>query len=347
VNLKLAAPFLALIVCLSVGAVKAQETTPADIIKIDSNLVSVPVIVSDRNGRYISGLAAERFRLYDNSTQQKIAFFDNTEEPLNIALLLDTSRSTQGVIDDIRKAAKNFLKAMRPQDRAMIVSFDYAVHRLCSLTGDRKMLENAIKQAEVGQYLGTTLNDAVKMVAEVDFKPITGRKAIILLSDGQDHGSMITNSELLASESESDTMVYSIFYASSGPGFRGLRDRPFPRGRGGFPGGRGRGPMDWQFPRQRPGGPRGQRRDQRDEDGAEFLSQLAEVTAGRFYRSKKTDLKKTFELIADELRFQYRLAFKPDDLQKDGSVHLLQVKVDSADVAVRARKQYRAASHAK
>ena len=219
-NLKLAILFLTLIVCLGVCPVKAQETTPADVIKIDSNLVSVPVIVSDRNGRYISGLAAERFTLYDNSTQQKIAFFENTEEPLNIALLLDTSRSTQGVIDDIRKAAKNFLKALRPQDRALIVSFDYAVHRLCPLTGDRKTLENAIKHAEVGQYLGTMLNDAVKEVAEVDFKPITGRKAIILLSDGQDHGSMITNSELLASESESDTMVYSIFYASSGPGFR-------------------------------------------------------------------------------------------------------------------------------
>ncbi len=345
-NLKLAVSFLALLVCLGVHPVKAQEPTPADVIKIDSNLVSVPVIVSDRNGRYISGLAAERFTLFDNSTQQKISFFENAEEPLNIALLLDTSRSTQGVIDDIRKAAKNFLKELRPQDRALIVSFDYAVHRLCPLTGDRKTLENAIKHAEVGQYLGTMLNDAVREIAEVDFKPITGRKAIILLSDGQDHGSMITNSELLRSESESDTMVYSIFYASSVP-FRDFRNRPFPRGRGGFPGGRGRGPMGWQFPRQRPGGARGQRKDQMDEEGAEFMSELAEVTAGRFYRSKKTDLKKTFALIAEELRFQYRLAFKPDDLQKDGSVHLLQVKVDAAEVAVRARKQYRAANNTK
>ena len=73
------------------------------------------------------------------------------------------------------------------------------------------------------------------------------------------------------------------------------------------------------------------------------MRELAEVTAGRFYRSQKTDLKKTFALIAEELRFQYRLAFKPDDLQKDGSVHLLSVKVDATDVAVRARKQYKAA----
>ena len=343
-NFKLAASFVTLIFCLGVCPVKAQDTTPADVIRIDSNLVSVPVIVSDRNGRYISGLAAERFTLYDNSTQQKIRFFDNTEEPLNIALLLDTSRSTQGVIDDIRKAAKNFLKELRPQDRALIISFDYAMHRLCPLTSDRKTLENAIKHADVGQYLGTVLNDVVKEIAEKDFKPITGRKAIILLSDGQDHGSMISNSELLRSESESDTMVYSIFYASSEPAFPGFRNGPFPRRRGGIFG--GRGPMGGQFPRPRPGGPpRGQRKDENDEDGAEFMSELAEVTAGRFYRSKKTDLKKTFSLIADELRFQYRLAFKPDDLQKDGSVHLLRVKVDAADVAVRARKQYRAASN--
>jgi hypothetical protein len=83
-----------------------------------------------------------------------------------------------------------------------------------------------------------------------------------------------------------------------------------------------------------------------DELGAEFLARLSETTAGRFYRSNKTDLKKTFSLIAEELRFQYRLAFQPDELQKDGSIHLLSVKVDAPgmpDVAVRARRKYRAA----
>ena len=70
-----------------------------------------------------------------------------------------------------------------------------------------------------------------------------------------------------------------------------------------------------------------------DEWGAEFLAKLSEVTAGRFYRSNGTDLKKTFALIAEELRFQYRLAFQPDELQKDGSLHLLQVKVELAEFA--------------
>ena len=177
---------VALALCLFVSPLSAQQSEPVDIIKVDSNLVSVPVIVSDRQGHYIARLSAERFKLYDNALLQKIAFFDNAEEPLNVALLLDTSRSTQGVIDDIRKAAQNFLKDLGPQDRAMIVSFDYAVHRLSPLTNDRKVLEKAIKKAEVGEYLGTTLNDAVREIAEKDFKPIKGRKAIILLSDGKD-----------------------------------------------------------------------------------------------------------------------------------------------------------------
>lgn len=349
----------ALALCLVVCPIRAQQAEPVDVIKVDSNLVSVPVIVSDRDGHYVARLTAERFKLYDNSVLQKISFFENAEEPLNVALLLDTSRSTQGVIDDIRKAAKSFLKDLGPQDRAMIVSFDYAVHRLSALTSDRKVLENAIKHAEVGQYLGTTLNDAVREIVEHDFKPIKGRKAIILLSDGQDHGSQISDSALLASESESDAMVYSIFYNSSGPGLRDFRNRRFPGERRGPLGGRrrgifgGRNRLPDQLPGQRPGGPgdnprgnqRRERREEMDEMGAEFLARLSEVTAGRFYRSQTTDLKKTFALIAEELRFQYRLGFQPDELQKDGSLHLLSVKVTApevADVAVRARRQYRA-----
>src|SRR3954454_4758599 len=121
---------LVLMLSFSIAIVNAQDGQPIDVVKVDSNLVSVPVIVSDRQGRYISGLKAEDFKLYDNSTEQNLAYFDAAEEPLNVALLLDTSKSTQGVLDKIKKAAKNFLKELRPQDRAMIVSFDFAIHKL-------------------------------------------------------------------------------------------------------------------------------------------------------------------------------------------------------------------------
>jgi hypothetical protein len=106
-----------LITILNPVEVRSQDDKvqqPSEVIRVYSNLVSVPVIVSDRNGHYISGLKEEDFKLYDNSAEQKLAYFDAAEAPLNVALLLDTSRSTEGVIDDIRQAAKNFLKQLRP-----------------------------------------------------------------------------------------------------------------------------------------------------------------------------------------------------------------------------------------
>lgn len=326
----------AALILLALSAARGQDSQPAEVIKVYSNLVSVPVIVSDRDGRYIPGLRREDFKLYDNNTEQKLSFFDAAEEPLNIALLLDTSRSTQGVLDDIRKAARGFLKEMRPQDRVMIVSFDYGIHQLCAMSSDPKVLEQAIKEARVGEFFGTMLNDAVFQTIDRDLKPINGRKAIILLTDGEDAGSRVAESDLLSYAAESDAMIYSIYYSSSRQRPFG-RDRPFPRRRGGIFGGR--------FPLQgRPGqGPGRQRRADRSESAKEFLAKLSEVSAGRFYQSKKTDLQKTFDLIAQELRNQYRLGFVPDSLARDGSVHAVKVKVDKPELAVRSRTQYRAA----
>ena len=333
------AVFVALLTtALSLVQVQAQDdkAVPTEVIKVYSHLVSVPVIVSDRNGRYISGLKEEDFKLYDNSAQQKLAYFDSAEAPLNVALLLDTSRSTEGVIDDIRKAARSFLKDLRPQDRAMVVSFDYAVHKLSPLTSDRKILERAIKDAQVGEYFGTMLNDALLDVIDRDLKSVTGRKAIVLLTDGEDAGSRASADEVLSYATESDAMIYSIYYE---PSLQRRRAGPFRR-RGGIFG--GRGPMRDRFPRPRPGRPdRQDRRELRGEFAIEFLTSLSEVSAGRFYESETTDLKKTFMLIAEELRNQYRLGFYPDELARDGSLHQLRVKVDRADVAVRARTQYR------
>ena len=358
---------LILIVCailLLLATASGQEPQPADVIRIDANLVSVPVIVSDRQNRYLPGLTAADFKLYDNTAEQQIAFFDAAEEPLNIALLLDTSRSTEGVLKKIKKAAKNFLKELRQQDRAMIVSFDFAVHRLSPLTSDRKALEKAIGSAEVGERFGTTLNDAVLGILDNDFKSISGRKAVILLTDGEDFGSRFSSTELLADAAEADTMIYSIFYPAS-PG------RPFNNGRG--PGGgrgRGRGPLGGIFGRRGPiggqgggqNGPMGvpqggrrfppaggrpdpserrERREERSEDAVQFLTKLSEETSGRFYRSEVTDLEKSFAFIAEELRYQYRLGFYPQTA--DGNLHALMVKVDRPDVAVRSRRQYRTA----
>jgi VWFA-related protein len=323
------------------SAVRGQEQRPVETLRIETNLISVPVIVRDRDGRYVPGLGARNFSLFDDGVAQQIAFFDAAEEPLNVVLLLDTSRSAEGVLGDIRKAATSFLKELRTRDRAMIVSVDYAIHKLSPLTNDRKVLEAAIKQAEVGEYLGTVLYDAVMEVNRTVLQPITGRKAIILLTDGDDHGSRITSDELISAAAEADAMIYSVYYESELRGFGGRGGRG---GRGRFPGRPGRGrrfPFFNLVTAQRPGPGRRRGGPFGGVDPVEFLTKLSEVTGGRFYRSKKTDLKKTFAMVADELRSQYRLGFYPDKTAPGGVLHTLKVKVDRPDVAIRSRYQYR------
>lgn len=333
-----------LVLCLTLGLIhsplasSAQQRQSDDPIKVQATLVSVPVIVSDRQGRYISGLKVEDFKLYQDRIEQPISFFDAAEEPLNVALLLDTSRSTFEVLDDIKKDAANFLKEMRPQDRAMVISFDYDVHVLSPLTSDRKALERAVKDARIGEQFGTVLRDAVSGVFKRDFKPINGRKAIILLTDGKDAGSSISEQALLDEAAESGAMIYSVFFETGFPS--GAFERRFPRRRGGL----GRRDPFPPIDRPRPDNRRRQRVDMKNEDAVAFLTRLAEVSAGRFHSSAVSDLKKTFKLIAEELRHQYRLGFYPDNAKADGQRHTLRVEVRTPDAVVRARRSYQAPS---
>ncbi len=310
-----------------------QET-----LKIDTALVSVPVIVSDRQGRYISGLKASDFTLYEDRVKQPIDFFADTEEPINVALLLDTSRSAVMTLDDIKKAAKDFVKQLRPQDRAMIVSFDFNETVLCELTSDRKALEKAIGKARIGEVIGTKLRDAVYDVMREEFRTVKGRKAIVLLTDGKDHGSEISERNLLDSAAEADTLIYSVFYQSLPPNFAG-RDRGGRQGDWGGRGGRRGGIVTPRFPAppQRRG-----RIEARNASAIEFLQQLSSVSAGRYFDSEVAKLKETFGQIVEELRHQYRLGFYPAD-HAPGSIHNLKVEVARTDVVVRSRRSYRVA----
>jgi VWFA-related protein len=241
-------------------------------------------------------------------------------------------------MDDIRSAGVKFLKELRPRDRAMIVSADYDVHVLSQLTSDRKSLERAVKSARTGEEIGTVLRDAVAEVIHRSFKPVDGRKAIILLSDGKDVGSRISEQALLDEAAESGAMIYTVFFET---GFlrRGWIDATtFPRRRVWV------GPN--RFPPQRPrqNERRRQRVEMRNEHAIGFLESLADVSAGRYYGSEASNLKKTFSLIAEELRHQYRLGFYPDNSKIDGQRHTLRVEVNVPTAIVRARRSYQAAS---
>ena len=355
--------FVGLMLLLGVGYLCAQDKPVDETIKVETKLVSIPTIVSDRDGRYVPNLKASDFTVWQDGVQQNIEFFAATEEPISVALLIDTSQSTRPVLGDIKSSANSFLKLLGPRDKAMIVSFDYETHFLSPLTGDQNELKRAIKQAEVPKgMVGTTLRDAVFQTVNNTFKGLTGRKAIILLTDGKDHGSNMTAKNLLYRLEESDTLIYTIYFKTeegqifgnrrSGGGGRngGGLGGGFPGGMGGGRGGRGGGmgrggggggfpPMSRPDPRNTP-----QRKARIEEQNAEaeaFLQQLSTMTAGRFYPTKNGKLKDKFAAIVDELRFQYRLGFYPPEDGAGRAVHELKVKVSQPDAVVRSRGSYR------
>ncbi len=129
---------LAFGLCAGALTVVAQDKPDNDVIKVETRLVSVPVIVSDRDGRYIPGLTVRDFAILQDGVEQKIEFFGATDEPLTIALLIDTSHSTRPVLDDIKDAARSLLKLLGPKDQAMIVTFDRTTNILVPLTSDQE-----------------------------------------------------------------------------------------------------------------------------------------------------------------------------------------------------------------
>jgi VWFA-related protein len=207
---------------------------------------------------------------------------------------------------------------MRPRDRALVITFDHDVKLLSPLSEDQKELEETIKGAQPGDYVGTRLRDAVLEVTAKRFKNIAGRKAVILLSDGQDFGSGASIPDLLASVAESGVLIYSVFYKVD---IRALSRELF----GVAIPGQLQDPI-WQ---------------QREREAAAFLQELSELSAGRFMPSEISHLNDTFAQIMEELRHQYLLGFYPEATRLDGSLHTLSVVVEREGAVVRARRDYR------
>jgi Ca-activated chloride channel family protein len=136
--------------------------------------VTLPVSVLDRDGRFISSLEQRDFQIFDNGVQQKVEYFQSVESPFTVILLIDVSPSTQYHIDEIQDAAIGFVNQLRPEDKVMVVSFDENVHVLSPVTNDRKVLEEAILQADFGG--GTSLFEAVDFVINRELKKLKDGK---------------------------------------------------------------------------------------------------------------------------------------------------------------------------
>ena len=194
---------------LLIPAAFAQEKARTDeTIRIDTSLVTLPVIASDRQNRYVADLKREDFTLAEDGVKQEIVFFAAIEEPISVVLMLDTSSSTIEKLGQIQQSASHSVGQLKPADRIKIISFDDVVREQSGFTNDRNELRLAINRARPGQ--GTKLYDAVR-VAIASLARIEGRKAIVLFTDGVDWQSDDTSARNNFEEiEESGIIVYPI-----------------------------------------------------------------------------------------------------------------------------------------
>src|SRR5438132_7934873 len=179
-----------------------------DTLKVAVDLVSVQVSVTDRHGRFVPGLTAQDFKIEEDGRRQEIRNFARENElPLTLALLVDTSPSVRPVFDEEKMTAEAFLESiLRPKDLALIMGFDRSVTMVQDYTENLKLLKRAIDELEIGG--GTSVYDAVYLASKEKLQDEAGRKAIILISDGEDTTSKVRFNESLVAAHQSDTVIY-------------------------------------------------------------------------------------------------------------------------------------------
>ncbi|MGA8152655.1 MAG: VWA domain-containing protein [Terriglobales bacterium] len=343
----------------------AQETgnTPAPgtgqqatTVSVDVKVVNVLATVRDKHGKIVSNLNKDDFTLEEDSRPVTIRYFAKESDlPLTLGLLVDTSLSQRRVLDQERTASKSFLdQVLREKDTAFLIHFDREVELLQDLTSSRTKLEAALELLHTpslhdeenspdssGQgsgggggpgmgrrggmhRAGTLLYDAVYLASNELMLKQQGRKALIILSDGVDRGSKESLETAIASAQRADTLVYSVLFEDDesydrGGGFG------FPGRVGGMGGGMGRSGGGRRYPQEeRP-------------DGKKVLERISRETGGRFFKvSKKEPIEEIYSSIQEELRNQYSLGFTPVKTDTAG-YHKIQLSTKQKDATVQTR----------
>ena len=306
------------------------EVIEGDVIRSDTALVIAPVTVMDRSGRYVPQLKRSQFRIFENGVEQKIAYFATTDAPFTVVLLIDTSGSTQMRLEDIQKAAINFVSKLKPVDRVMVMSFDDDIDVECRPTTDRDQINEAIRDTRTGG--NTRLYDAVENILTKQLKTITGRKAVVLFTDGVDTASGASYKSTVRLAEESEAPIYSVDYDTSGRGGIGGHGMPIPGGR----------PTILNFPLPGtgiPGMPTATAAEYRN--AVAYLRELSQKTGGRFYNGDSLfGIDQAFTWIAEELGRQYSVGYYPATAGKEGERRLIKVQVNEANLVVKSRDSY-------
>lgn len=304
-----------------------QQQQPEDLgdsIKVDVNVVNILASVRDKKGTLMPHLEKQDFTILEDGKPQTIKYFSReTDLPLTIGLLVDTSGSQQNLIGIEKNAASQFFsQVLRKKDEAFLMMFGEESELLQDYTNSVPLLNDGLSRLHlsvpvgglgpgpvptVGQPRGTVLYDAVYLAGTEKLRTEVGRKVIVVITDGVDEGSKLPIDEAVAAAQKADAVVYSIEYVDHG--FYG----PF----GGF-------------------GNSG--------DGA--LHRMSDPTGGHVYRVDHSHpLEDVFRELQEEMRTQYAIGYTPTNDRKDGTYRKLDVKVANKDFKVAARKGYYAIAH--
>ena len=283
--------------------VRAQGQRPAFRAGVD--LISLSVTVSAPGQRYVAGLQRDDFTVIENGVSQDLTFFAATGVPLALALLIDTSASMDQTLGTAQEAAIGFARHLGRADIATVVDFDSTVQIAQGFTSDGRALENAIRRTAAGgstalyNAVYIALKDLNKLIPEHD-SAIPRRRAMIVLSDGDDTSSLVDFEQVLDLASRSDTLIYTI----------GLGQHE----------------------------PAGLRNDRNGEFVLRRLAQQTGGRA--FFPQQARDLAGVYQNIREELSSQYSLAYESTTAARDGQWRRVTVRVNRPSVMVRTRQGY-------
>ncbi len=299
----------------------AGSTGDDEVLRVETNLVTIPVSVFDRNGLYIPGLRRTDFKIFENGVEQEIAYFGTTDKPFTVALVIDVSPSTAYKIEEIRRAAKAFVNQLKANDSVIVIEFDHGVNVLAKATNDREKIYKAIDKADFGG--GTSLYNAVDEALRKQLGKISGRKAVVLFTDGVDTTSRKNSYDsTLNYAEESDALIFPIYYNTFFDNRRRSSSQ-FPDIFGGQVIQSGTSAEEYAL-------------------GRKYLDDISEATGGRVFRPEATPggLTAAFEGIAEELRRQYNIGFVPIEEGKRGQRKEIRVRVNRPNLILRARDSY-------
>jgi len=272
-----------------------------DTISVDVNLVNILFTVADKKGKFVTNLRKDDFKVFEDERPQTITNFSSeTNLPLTIALLVDTSGSIRDKLRFEEEAAIEFFYStlQRGKDKALVISFDSGVELLQDFTDDPEKLADKIRKIRAGG--GTSLYDAIYLAVNEKLAAQGGRKIVILITDGDDNSSRVSLTETLEAAQQNFVTIYSI--STNSAAFFGSKDQ------------------------------------ERGDKTLKKFSE--ETGGKAFFPLKIEDLSSSFLDIHDELRSQYQIGYRPTNSKADGTFRRIRVDVADKRYKARARSGY-------